>query len=269
MAQQAVDKIDKIRILAAKAFQNVIYCQPCINEIAHLSELKEIVRPDETFENEDVIFSKFVEICLIPDYCSHVLLGFISSMTTCSETIKLTASEKLIDLIKEQNIDQQFQLFQKILKVFEINKKKRRIIQAFPEFLCMLFRAGYFNNLIEHFSADLSEKIFRLLSTEIIDKNDISNFGSAVELLGFLIQAKSICPKVLTQLLEFLSCDNHFVRKKTIAILYECLLLYGSDLIADEDRLDDIITVISDFEFNNDDFSETQQLKSQLEAAFY
>lgn len=142
-----------------------------------------------------------------------------------------------------------------ILDIFMKYQKIDRVTVPMFRFLEKLLSSGCFQSIIDDDRSRFSTQALKLVQMEISGCKDIYKLIDGISCLCQFIQIRPVCGTSLVQL-SILLCHRHtYIRKQTSARLYEALLVYGENSSIPETNLDEVMTILS--ETNWEDSVET------------
>jgi hypothetical protein len=140
LAQQAVEKIDRTRGLAAKLFASVILEQQHIPGVPELEGVKEIFPREinvDTFQwaVESETFPVFCRLLHLDAYRNRLILGLVVSVGGVTERLVKFASISLFNEIKRMSSSDVGKFCGGILDVFKTHQKQDRVTVPLFKFL--------------------------------------------------------------------------------------------------------------------------------------
>ncbi|XP_033744746.1 tubulin-specific chaperone D-like [Pecten maximus] len=269
LVQQACEKIDRTRAHAGNIFKCLLYHRPEIPHIPERQVLEEVF-PIEASEKVNWAapsdtFPLFTKLLKCPAYQYSVLLGLTVSVGGLTESLVIYSSGSLHTYLRTINKDltQMSQFVNVVIKIFENYIKVDRVSLPMLKMLNQLLSKGCFSLFAEDENQGFAQKILELTKKEISRSGDpqklIASADVYCELLQFSTELKK---KALFQLLLLMGHKYPRIRKATANKLYEALVTY--DDVAQEEKLDDAMTIISETTWDNDKISEVRPIRNQL-----
>uniref|UniRef100_A0A6P7FPZ1 Tubulin-specific chaperone D n=1 Tax=Diabrotica virgifera virgifera TaxID=50390 RepID=A0A6P7FPZ1_DIAVI len=253
IAQQAVEKIDRTRSLAAKVFYSFIYNDPPTPNLPHFNDLVRMFPKTEcdvmNWNSSSVTFPKFVQLVQLPSFIYPVMVGLVCSVGGLTETLVKDSSSSFFSFLKGE-LNSKSNLLQNlcdtIIDIFTNYQKIDRITVPMFRFLDKLFDSGCIEDVISDDSSEFVNKTLKLIQLEISGCKDIYKLIDGINVLCQFIQMKrEVCDIALVQLSILLCHRQSYVRRTTSNKLYEALLVYGEDSKINPDNLDTIMAVLS------------------------
>uniref|UniRef100_A0A182NNE2 Tubulin-specific chaperone D n=1 Tax=Anopheles dirus TaxID=7168 RepID=A0A182NNE2_9DIPT len=266
IAKQAVERIDKIRAVAGKAFTALVYHEPLIQHVEHRPDLERIF-PRDTSEVLWLFphhtFPMFIELLGIPAYVERVSAGLILSVGAPTESLHTCASKILNDYLKTHQpfIETFGAVVLKTLK--EKTIKDTLFITSTFQFLAELLNSSANAKVLlvaEDSNVDFAEPIFGLVNDLIAQtKKHIDS----IPVYCALMLAPKICKRVLSKLVVYLGmlCVN--IRRETALKMYETLLVYGDQTSIPEENLDEVLVCLSEEKWDGE-LDEARQIRNKL-----
>lgn len=259
IAQQAVERIDRTRAHAGKVFCNLLHSKP---PLPHIPCYEEVLRifPAEVCENEinwlspASTFPKFTQLIRYNEFTPDVLLGLFLSVGGLSESLVKHSSNSLFSILKEwENTPEELnRICDTIIKLFKTYLSDNRVIVPLYEFLNRLLGSGRISLILKDPESKFAEDIFCLLKEDIRTKDHKKKMAS-IDVLCQLIQVKGNVSKRAISQLSILLCNSYLaVRRATSSKLYESLLVYGEDCVPSEENLEEIMTLLSETDWEQD-----------------
>ncbi|KAL0914111.1 hypothetical protein M5K25_017615 [Dendrobium thyrsiflorum] len=138
IAKQAVEKMDKIRGIAARILQRIIhYPQHFVPYIPHRETLEEVIPLDTDLKWEDptVSYPRFVQLLQFSCYSRSVLSGYVISVGGLQEFLSKASKDSLLEFIEVSKGDssqmtnnREFMLSTDLLWVLQNYQKCNRVI---------------------------------------------------------------------------------------------------------------------------------------------
>ncbi|XP_056642378.1 tubulin-specific chaperone D [Diorhabda sublineata] len=254
IAQQAVEKIDRTRALAAKVFYSFIFNDPPVPNLPHREELTKIfVKTDcdeLNWNSSSVTFPKFVQLIQFPGFVHHVMVGLICSIGGLTETLVKDSSSSFFAYLKEEYRTKGPEPIRRIcdviLKIFVDYQKIDRITVPLFRFLDKLFDSGCIECVTVTENSEFVRDILKLIQQEISGCKDIYKLIDGIHVLCQFIQMKgAVCDIALVQLSILLCHRQPYIRRTTSSKFYEALLVYGEDTKISPDNIETVMTVLS------------------------
>ncbi|KAL6103026.1 tbcd [Pungitius sinensis] len=257
LAQQAAEKIDRYRAHAGNVFLRLLHStEPAVPHIPQQEELLSIF-PAETatslnWNAPSQAFKYIAQLLALPQYQYHTLLGLTVSVGGITESTVHFSSLSLFDHLRGIQDDRATltQFGDTLLRVFRDNLRNDRVSIAFLKMLNQMLA----NSCFEIFTTQENHPFcldLLALCKEFRKAKDISKLRSCISVFCGLIQFQGdVRKKVLSQLLMLLCHSFPVIRKTTAGQMYEMLLTY--DDVIDPEVLDDVMTLLSDTNWESD-----------------
>ncbi|XP_012726480.2 tubulin-specific chaperone D isoform X1 [Fundulus heteroclitus] len=268
LAQQAAEKIDHYRAHAGNIFLLLLHStQPVVPHIPHKEELLNIF-PVETITSlnwnaPSQAFKYIAQLLGLPEYQYHTLLGLSVSVGGITESTVHHSSQSLFVFLKgiQNDRDALTQFAQTLLRIFRDNRHNDRVSVSLLKMLSQMLA----NNIFEIFTKEEDHWVcLELLDLckEFRRSKDVNKLCACIDVFCGLIQFQGdVRKKVLSQLLLMLCHSFPVIRKATSSKMYEMLLTY--DDVTDPDVLDDVMTLLSDTEWDKN-ITEVRPHRNQL-----
>ncbi|GLG98265.1 Tubulin-specific chaperone D [Gryllus bimaculatus] len=271
VSQQAVERIDRTRAHAGNVFCSLIHSNPPVPNIPHHEQLLEIFPPDECRNNIVWIsasntFPKFVQLLRFPEFTYHILLGLFVSIGGITESLVKHSSNSFFSLLKEWENDPKElnRICDTIIELFIEYHSDNRVVCPLYGFLDRLLGSGHVSLILKDADSKFASEILRLVRSDIQKIRDHKKRMGSIDVLCQLIQVKGPVSKgALVQLSIFLCSYYLTVRRATAAKLYESLLLYGDESIIPEENLDEVMTVLSETDWE-DEVANVKPIRNSL-----
>nr|XP_045746113.2 tubulin-specific chaperone D [Mirounga angustirostris] len=250
VAQQASEKIDRIRAHAARVFMALLHSHGSpVPHVPHRGELEKLFpRSDMASVNWNApsqSFPRITQLLGLPTYRYHVLLGLAVSVGGLTESTVRYSTQSLFEYMKGiQNDPQALEGFGgTLLQVFEDNLLNDRVSVPLLKTLDQMLANGCFDLFTAEQDHPFSVKLLALCKEEIKKSKDVQKLRSSVAVFCGMVQFPGdVRRKVLLQLSLLLCHQFPVIRKTTASQVYEMLLTYGD--IMSEDVLDEVMTVL-------------------------
>ncbi|XP_053674003.1 tubulin-specific chaperone D [Anopheles nili] len=266
ISKQSVERIDKIRAVAGKAFTALIYHEPQIPHVDHREQLHNIFPRDTS----DILwlfphhtFPMFIELLGVQTYTEAVSAGLIMSVGAPTESLHTCASKLLNDYLKTHQtfIDGFGAVVLKILQ--EKTTKDPLFSSSTCQFLSKLLNSSVNAKILlrsEGGSVDFAEPIFNLVNALI---TQTKKHIESIPVYCALMLAPKICKRVLSKLVVYLGmlCVN--IRRETALRMYETLLVYGDQTSIPEENLDEVLVCLSEEKWDGE-LEEARQIRNKL-----
>ncbi|PSN56928.1 Tubulin-specific chaperone D [Blattella germanica] len=260
VAQQAVEKIDRTRAHAGKVFSSLLHSDPSIPNIPYFEDLMKIF-PSGACEQEinwiaaSDTFPRFTQLLAFQPFTYNVLLGLVVSVGGLTESLVKHSSTSLFMYLKaQQGRPQELErLCGTIVDIFRNNQYVDRVTVPLFGFLDRLFSSGCVRTVLENPQSSFASEILRHVKLEIGKTREVTKLRGSADVLCHLVQVNGeVSKRSLVQLSIFLCYKFLWVRKTTASKLYEALMLYGEESVIPAENLDEVMTVLSDTNWEQD-----------------
>ncbi|XP_059235927.1 tubulin-specific chaperone D isoform X2 [Mustela nigripes] len=250
VAQQASEKIDRVRAHAARVFMTLLHSDGSpVPHVPHQGELEKLFpRSDVASVNWNApsqAFPRITRLLGLPAYRYHVLLGLAVSVGGLTESTVRYSTQSLFEYMKGiQNDPQALEGFGgTLLQVFEDNLLNDRVSVPLLKTLDQMLANGCFELFTKQQDHPFGVKLLALCKEEVRKSKDVQKLRSSVAVFCGMVQFPGgVRKKALLQLCLLLCHPFPVIRKTTASQVYEMLLTY-SDIVA-EDVLDEVMTVL-------------------------
>ncbi|EFB29985.1 hypothetical protein PANDA_016130 [Ailuropoda melanoleuca] len=250
VAQQASEKIDRVRAHAACVFMTLLHSDGSpVPHVPHRGELEKLFpRSDMASVNWNApsqAFPRITQLLGLPAYRYHVLLGLAVSVGGLTESTVRYSTQSLFEYMK--GIQKDLQALEgfggTLLQVFEDNLLNDRVSVPLLKTLDRMLANGCFDLFTSEQDHPFGVKLLSLCKEEIRKSKDVQKLRSGVAAFCGMVQFPGdVRRKVLLQLCLLLCHPFPVIRKTTASQVYEVLLTYGD--IVGEDVLDEVMAVL-------------------------
>jgi hypothetical protein len=252
VAQQASEKIDRIRAHAAHVFLTLLHFDsPPIPHVPHRGELEKLFpRSDMAsvdWKAASQAFPLITQLLGLPTYRYYVLLGLAVSVGGLTASTIRHSTQSLFEYVKGIQSDPQAlgNFSETLLQVFEDNLLNDRVSVSLLKMLNQLLANGCFDIFTTEENHHFCVKLLELCKEEIKKSKDIQKLLSSISVLCGMVQfCGDVRKKVLLQLFLLLCHSFPVIRKAAASQVYEMVLTY-SDMV-DADVLEEVMAVLSD-----------------------
>ncbi|KAL0271366.1 UNVERIFIED_CONTAM: hypothetical protein PYX00_008475 [Menopon gallinae] len=256
IGKQAVERIDRTRFHAAKILSSIIHHKnPVVPNIPQHKDLMDIVPEDYSIpENECDAFPKFVKMLSYPCYTQSIMEGFILSVGGITERLVKFSTISLLSFMKSiEDLNELNRLCSTIITIFERYQHNNRVIVPLFAFLDRLLGSGVIRSILEDPNNKFAEQLLHLAKIETHKIRDYRKLVNSMDLYCQLVQVKgAVSQRALAQMALFLCHSLRSVRKGASTKMYECLLLYGDCLSTTEENLDEVMSILSDTDWDKE-----------------
>ncbi|KAI5017455.1 hypothetical protein ZWY2020_042343 [Hordeum vulgare] len=243
IAKQAVEKIDKIREIAVRALQRILYNQEqFVPSIPYRKLLEEIIPNNSDLEwaVPTVSYPRLVKILQASCYSKPVLSGLVISTGGLQESLRKASTSALVGYLQDSSINiddegksREYLLSRDILWVLQRYQKCDRVITPTLKTIETLLSKQVFLNKEGH--GDFYSELINLLGPELKGSKDFTKLCAGLSILGYISsQLDGTGTKAFSQLLVFLGHRYPKIRKAAADQVY-LVLLQNDSLISAED----------------------------------
>ncbi|XP_058417962.1 tubulin-specific chaperone D isoform X6 [Diceros bicornis minor] len=251
VAQQASEKIDRVRAHAAHVFMALLHSDgPPIPHLPHRGDLQELFpRSDVASVNWNApsqAFPRITRLLGLPAYRYHVLLGLAVSVGGLTESTVRCSTQSLFEYMKGiQDDPQALEGFGgTLLQVFEDNLLNDRVSVPLLKTLDQMLANGCFDIFTTEENHPFCVRLLALCKEEIKKSKDVQKLRSSIGVFCGMVQFPGdVRRKVLLQLFLLLCHPFPMIRKTTASQVYEMVLTYSS--VVGMDVLDEVMAVLS------------------------
>ncbi|KAJ8632216.1 hypothetical protein MRB53_025552 [Persea americana] len=271
IAKQAVEKIDKIRDMAGKILQWILYNRKVfIPFIPHREALEKIVPVGANLRWSVPSFSfpHFVLLLQFSCYSKSVLSGLVISVGGLQDSLRKASLAALLDYLQvsedekyEKRNSRETILGADLLWVLHQYEKCNRVVIPTMKTIEILLSKQVFLNM-EAQTEDFAAGILDSLAVELKGSKDFSKLSTGVSILGYIASVKEpINCRAFSQLLSFLGHRYPKIRKASAEQVY-LVLLQNGNLVA-EDKMEKALEIISETCWEGD-LEEAKRRRLQL-----
>ncbi|KAM7476319.1 hypothetical protein LguiB_023562 [Lonicera macranthoides] len=271
IVKQAVEKMDKLREIAAKVLQRILYNKTVfVPYIPYREKLEEIVPNEANLKWAVPSFSyqRFVQLHRLSCYSKYVVSGLVISIGGLQDSLRKAALGSLLEYLqateskheKDTN-SSEFSLGTDILWVLQKYKRCDRVIIPTLKTIEILFNKKVFLKM-EAQTAAFCGGVLESLSVELKGSKDFSKLNAGIAILGYIASiSETINIKAFSNLLTFLGHRYPKIRKACAEQVYLVLMQNGE--LVPEDKMDEAIQIISETCWEGD-VEEAKQRRLQL-----
>ncbi|XP_048512674.1 tubulin-specific chaperone D [Athalia rosae] len=251
VAQQAVERIDRIRAQSGAVFSGLIHSDTELPNIPYHNKLRELFPLTECKDNidwkmESMTFPRFIRMLSFPPYTVPLLRGIIYSVGGLSESLVKHSSMSFFSYLKEIDQVTAHRLCDQVLDIFEESHKNERMITSLLAFMVRLISSGCIQFILDDPESGFPRRLLILLKKEIKCINNTKLLISSIAVFCQLLQVQSDVNKQAFGQLSIFLCNKYMcVRKITAVRTYEALTLYGEDMYLPEEDLTSILNTLN------------------------
>ncbi|XAR54139.1 hypothetical protein NMG60_11029152 [Bertholletia excelsa] len=269
--KQAVEKLDKIREMAAKVLQRILYSKTFfVPFIPQRKKLEEIV-PDEADLEWGVptfSFPRFIQLLQYPCYSKYVLSGLVISIGGLQDSLKKASLTALLGYLQASETGRhnrqdsaEFVLSTDILWVLQQYRRCDRVVVPTLKTIEILFSKKVFLSM-EVQTQVFCAGVLASLAVELKASKDFTKLYAGIAILGYIASLSDpINVQAFCHLLTFVGHRYPKIRKASAEQVYLVLLQNGG-LVA-EDKMEKALEVISETCWEGD-IEQAKQQRLQL-----
>lgn len=252
--KQAVEKMDKIREMAAKVLQRILYDKALyVPFIPYREKLEEIIpdKADSEWGVPTFSYPRFVKLLQLSCYSKYVLSGLVISVGGLQDSLRKASLTALLEYLQASDtqkqtvkISREVMLSTDILWVLQQYKRCDRVIIPALKTIEILFSKKVFLDM-EAQTPLFCAGVLDSLTIELKASKDFSKLYAGISILGYIASLPdSINVQALSHLFTFLGQRYPKIRKASAEQVYLVLLQNGS-LMA-EDKVEKALEIISE-----------------------
>ncbi|XVF18437.1 hypothetical protein REPUB_Repub11eG0021500 [Reevesia pubescens] len=251
IAKQAVEKMDKLREVAAKVLQRTLYHKEIfIPFIPYREKIEEIV-PNETDLKWGVptfSYPRFVQLLQFSCYGKPVLSGLVISIGGLQDSLRKASLSAFLEYLQvDEDINKESKvckLSTDILWILQEYKQCDRVIIPTLKTIEILFSKKIFLDMEAHTSI-FCAGVLDSLAVELKGSKDFSKLNAGIAILGYLTSVSDpINSRAFSHLLTFLTHRYPKIRKAAAEQVYLVLLQNGS--LVSEEKTEKALEIISE-----------------------
>ncbi|XP_009628692.1 tubulin-folding cofactor D isoform X2 [Nicotiana tomentosiformis] len=268
IVKQAVEKMDKLRELAAKALRRILHNKSIFVPFIPYRERLEQIVPDDADLKWGVptySFPRFLQLLDISCYSKYVISGLAISIGGLQDSLTKASVSALLEFLQltdeHVNGSREYNLSNDILWVLQTYKNCDRVIVPTLKTIEILFSKKVFLN-IEAQTAVFCAGVLEALSIELKGSKDFKKLYAGIEILGYVSSvSEPINVQAFCHLLPFLTCGFPKIRRASADQVYFALQQNGT--LVPEDKLEKALEIISETCWDGD-FAEAKQKRLEL-----
>lgn len=268
IVKQAVEKMDKLRELAAKVLQRILHNKSIfVPFIPYRERLEQIVPDDEDLKWGVPTFSypRFLQLLGISCYSKNVISGLVISIGGLQDSLRKASLSALLEFLQstDENVNgsREYNLSNDILWVLQKYKKCDRVVLPTLKTIANLFSKKIFLDM-EAQTSGFSVGVLQALSIELKGSKNVNKLCAGIAILGYISSVpEHINIQAFDHLLTFLTHQFPTVRKAAAEQVF--LVLQQNDTLVPEDKLEKALEIISETCWDGD-FAEAKEKSLEL-----
>lgn len=254
IVKQAVEKMDKLREVAAKVLQRILYSEAVFVPLIPYRETLVKLVPKEAELKLGVpsfLFPRFIQLLQFGCYSKYVMSGLVISIGGLEDSLKKVALGALLEYLQAIKVTGETEtnarevgLSNDILWVLQKYKKRDRVVIPTLKTIEILFSKRIFLH-IEAETRVFCAGVLESLTTELKGTKDFSKLYAGIAILGYIASiSESINIQAFSHLLSFLTHRYPKIRKACAEQVY-LVLIQNGELVAEE-NLDEALEIVSE-----------------------
>ncbi|PWA61400.1 ARM repeat superfamily protein [Artemisia annua] len=270
IVKQAVEKMDRLREVAAKVLQRILYSEEVsVPHIPSREKIEKIVPKEDELKwgVPSCSFPRFIRLLQFGCYSKFVLSGLVISSGGLEESLKKAALGALLEYLEAVKVKdesetnkREISLSNDIIWVLQKYKKRDRVIIPTLKTIEILFSKRIFLHM-EAQTQVFCSGVLESLATELKGTKDFSKLYAGIGILGYIASiSEPINIQAFSHLLSFLSHRYPKIRKACAEQVY-LVLIQNGDLVGEE-NLDNALEIVSECCWDGDvEEAKRQRLK--------
>lgn len=248
IVKQALEKMDRLREVAAKVLQRILYNDVVFVPLIPYREKLEKFVPKEgdlKWGVPSCSFPRFVKLLQFGCYSKYVASGLVISIGGLEDSLKKVALGSLLDYLETTKLkDSESNLSSDILWVVDKYKRRDRVIIPTLKTIEILFSKRIFLHM-EDQTTVFCAGVVASLATELKGTKDFSKLYAGIAILGYMASISDpINIQAFTHLLSFLTHRYPKIRKACAEQVY-LVLIQNGELVAEE-SLENALEIVSE-----------------------
>ncbi|KAK1420140.1 hypothetical protein QVD17_21492 [Tagetes erecta] len=254
LVKQAVEKMDRLRDIAAKILQRILYSEAVfVPEVPYREKLEKIVPKEDDLKwgVPSCSFPRFVQLLQFGCYSKYVMSGLVISIGGLEDSLKKAALSALLDYLQAVKVkdeskksSRELRISDDILWVLQKYKRRDRVIVPTLKTIDILFS----KSVLLHMEAQTGVfcgGVLECLATELKGTKDFTKLYAGIAILGYIASiSEPINIQAFSYLLSFLTHRYPKIRKACAEQVY-LVLIQNGDLVAEE-NLENAIEIVSE-----------------------
>ncbi|CAM8901801.1 unnamed protein product [Rhodiola kirilowii] len=254
IAKQAMEKMDKLREVAAKVLQKILYNEKAFVPFIPYRELLEKILTRESDLNWAVptfSYPRFIQLLQFNCYSKYVLSGLVISIGGLQDSLRKASLSALLDYLhgsvcedRGNKDSKQILLSKDMLRILEQYRKCDRVIIPTLKTIEILFSKTIFLNMQDH-TPIFCVGVLGSLSVELRGTRDFSKLYSGISILGYIASVTdAVNREALSHLLSLLGHRYPKIRKACAEQVY--LVLLQNEELLGQDNVEKALEIVSE-----------------------
>lgn len=253
ICKQAVEKMDKLREIAANVLYRILYNQIIyIPYIPFREKLEEVIpkEADAKWAVRSYTYPHIIQLLQFGCYSRYVVSGLVISIGDLVDSLKRVSLSALLEYLKGVEFEdpntrmlREYMLSVDILWVLQQYRKCDRVIVPTLKTIESLLSKKIFLNMEDH-TPTFCAAVLDSLAIELKGSKDFSKLHAGIAILGYIASIpEPIHTRAFSQLLTFLVHPYPKIRKASAEHVYLVLLQNGN--LVDENKIERALEIIS------------------------
>ncbi|XP_023729243.1 tubulin-folding cofactor D [Lactuca sativa] len=254
IVKQALEKMDRLREVAAKVLQRILYNDVVfVPLIPYREKLEKLVPKDGDLKwgVPSCSFPRFVKLLEFDCYSKYVASGLVISMGGLEDSLKKVSLGSLLDYLeaikvkdKSETNARESSLSNNILWVLHKYKRRDRVIIPALKTIEILFSKRIFLHM-EGQTGVFCGGVLECLATELKGTKDFSKLYAGIAILGYIASiSEPPNTQAFAHLLSFLTHRYPKIRKACAEQVYLVLIQNGE--VVGEENLENAMEIVSE-----------------------
>ncbi|CAM8906862.1 unnamed protein product [Rhodiola kirilowii] len=255
IAKQAMEKMDKLREVAAKVLQKILYNEKAFVPFIPYRELLEKILTRESdlkWAVPTFSYPRFIQLLQFNCYSKYVLSGLVISIGGLQDSLRKASLSALLDYLHGSvcedrgNKDyKQILLSKDMLRILEQYRKCDRVIIPTLKTIEILFSKTIFLNMQVRPYSIFCVGVLGSLSVELRGTRDFSKLYSGISILGYIASVTdAVNREALSHLLSLLGHRYPKIRKACAEQVY--LVLLQNEELLGQDNVEKALEIVSE-----------------------
>nr|XP_043618972.1 tubulin-folding cofactor D [Erigeron canadensis] len=254
LVKQAVEKMDRLREVAVKVLQRILYSEVVsVPQIPYREKLEKLVPKEGELKwgVPSCSFPRLIKLLQYGCYSKYVMSGLVISIGGLEESLKKAALGALLGYLQAVKAkdgteinSRESRLSDDILWVLQKYKRRDRVIIPTLKTIEILFSKRIFLQM-EDQTQVFCAGVLESLAIELKGTKDFSKLYAGIAILGYIASIlEPINTQAFSHLLSFLTHRYPKIRKACAEQVY-LVLIQNGDLVAEE-NLENTLEIVSE-----------------------